>query len=77
MVVARAHAIEDCGVELEAERSAGLFVHDHGSLDTAPTQLDLDLRLVGLDLVPDHVAQAFAVEREKLVADKDPGVSSW
>ena len=71
VVVAGAHPVEDRAVELEAERRARRLVDDHELLEAAAAQLELDPRLVGLDLVPDDVAHRFAVERDELVTGED------
>jgi hypothetical protein len=71
VVVARADAVEHGAVEVEAERGARRLVDDDELLEAAPAQLQLDPRLVGLDLVPDDVAYGFAVEREELVTGED------
>ena len=48
--------------ELEAERRArGLVDHD-AALEPAAADLELDARLVGLELVPDDVAHDLAVD---------------
>ena len=51
---------------------AGALVDDHLALEPAAPQLELDVWLVGLDLVLDDVAHRLAVEREELVAGEEP-----
>ena len=59
-------------VELEAERRARGLLDDHELLEPAAPDLELDARLVGLDLVADDVAHRLTVEREELVAGEEP-----
>ena len=75
VVVARAHAVEHRAGEVEAERRARGLLDGHEVLETAAADLELDARLVGLDLVPDDVAHHLAVEREQLVTGEEPGGS--
>ena len=72
MVVAGADAVEDGALELEAERRTRGLLDDHELFEAAAPHLELDARLVGLDLVADDVAHRFAVEREQLVAGEEP-----
>ena len=55
-------------VELHAERRAVGLVDLDDPLQTAPPEVELDVRTVGLELVRDHVADRLAVDREHLVA---------
>ena len=70
VVVARTHTIEDGTVELEPERCACRLVHHQRGLEPAAPQLEVDIGLVGLVLVANHVAHGLAVEREQFVADE-------
>ncbi len=76
VVVAGAHPVEHRGLEVDAERRARGLVDHQELLEAAAANLELDARLVSLDLVPDDVAHRFSVEREKLVARSQPGVVS-
>ena len=51
----------------------GGLLDQHELLEPATADFELDGGLVGLDLVPDDVAHHLAVEREQLVAGKQPG----
>ena len=51
------------------------FSTTHELLEPAAADLELDARLVGLDLVADDVAHRLAVEREQLVTGEEPGGS--
>ena len=63
-------------VEVEPERRARGLLDQHELLEPAAADLELDARLVGLDLVPDDVAHHLAVEREQLVTGEEPGGSA-
>ena len=67
------HAVEHRALEVEPERRAGVLLDHHELLEAAAADLELDARLVGLDLVADDVAHRLAVEREQLVAGEEPG----
>ena len=75
VVVARAHAVEHRAGEVEPQGHAGVLLDQHQLLEPAAADLELDARLVGLDLVPDDVAHHLAVEREQLVTGEEPGGS--
>ena len=51
---------------------AGGLVDRHEQLEPAAPDLELDVRLVDLELVLDHVADELAVEAEELVAGPEP-----
>ncbi len=61
--------------EIEPQGRARGLVDRHELLEPAPADLELDARLVGLDLVSDDVAHHLAVEREQLVTGEEPGGS--
>src|SRR5439155_3812497 len=61
--------------EVEPERRAGGLLDQHELLEPAAAEVELDTRLVGLDLVADDVAHHLAVEREQLVTGEEPGGS--
>ena len=72
VVVTRPHPVEHRARELDAERLPRSLLHREVPLEPAATQLELDERLVGLELVPDDVAHRLAVEAEDLVAGREP-----
>jgi len=76
MVVAGLHPVEHGRVHLDTERGAFRFGQRHHLLDTAPTDLDLQLGLVGEEAVLDDVARNLPVEGEQLVARQQARVSS-
>ena len=63
--------------EVEAERRAGVLVDDHAPLEAPATDLQLDPRLVGLELVADHVAHRLTVHADELVAREETRVGGW
>src|SRR5262249_38689303 len=73
VVVARAHAIEQRGRDLRAERLAPVLRHGHGELEAAATQLELRVGIVDQQPVLDHVARDLAVDADDLIAGEDAG----
>ena len=70
--LSHAHADRTPGFEIEAEGLPGGLVDDDLAFEPAATQLELDVRLVGLKVVADDVAHGFAVHAEELVAGEEP-----
>ena len=71
MVVAGADLIEDGARELDAERLPCVLLHEDVAFESTPTDLERDLRLVGLELIADDVAHSLAVHAEELVAGEE------
>ena len=73
MVVAGAHPVEQGRVDLEAERLPALPGHRQRLIEAAPAHLELQLGLVGEQLVLDDVTGELAVHGDDLVAGLEAG----